>query len=1186
MLNINTNLTGLIVQSNLKSSTGGLNRAIERLSSGFKINHAKDNAANFAIANNISFKITSLSVAEENTAMGLELITTASESLSLIEERLSRLRMLQTYVENGTYGADSLAAINTECNSIVDEIEKIYGTTQYNNINLFQPTQITEVHNASETTVFKELGLDKSSFSIYDSKNNIIQSYDTEETDSIGDFFDVLKTHGFTASIKNGEISLNSPDGYYVDGDLISALGISTVDKSIIENSAQTSTAPSIYTISADAGEGTTFEELGLITSGSKTVTIRGENAALLNTFTMNKSSTLGDFISILSNNGITAVLQDGVLSLNSSSGAYLEASGLIAEMGIGASKDTIKTISTIHTNTIYTTTTTSNTVTETIWTTTTTSTTQTNTIWTTTTTSTTQTNTIWITTTTSTTESETIWITTTTSTTQTNIIGMTQESAAAVVYTTYVQSTEESKFISDITRVDTSTMTALSSVSEDTRLSDGTYKICTTEDLIQLAAMANDYKTGNCTFVLANDIDLSTVDNWTPIGDGYAFGGTFDGNGYTVSNLKINTTNNPTGLFGWTTGTIKNLGVENVNITGASDVGGLIGKAAGTVSNCYTTGSVIMASYTTDSGGTAVVSDAGGLVGTNFGKIIDCYSEANVTGDGNIVGGLVGYSSGDGIIRCYAAGNVSGKGYVGGLAGRAYCTVEDSYSMGTVYGDFYEGGLIGETSSTAVLTNCYWNQSTSRMQNGIGNNKASTTVTGVATEALNSLIADGTLYLKGAQTLSRLTQITNIDAAVTLKDLGITANQYLMIYASGNQILKTIHADDTLASVFNDTGVLYQIDGGILTINNTNSNFVVSMSQELSGALKLNTEEGYYLEEITSYETTTISSTQTNTIWETATTSTTQTSTIWETTTSSTTKTDTIWQTTTTSSTQTSTILETTTTSTTQTNTIFINTTIYANDTSSALHTSAVRTLDVSTSLADAGITDGKIIIHLADGNYKTIQMSSSSTFGDMISELANNGITMTLNNGITAIKAVGNVWLKTSDNKIADLLNLGQVSHVTSDIKENSGSSKLEYSETVNALNPAPEQINLQVGIYSDDNSVIVMKLGFALEGINVLRQIGSDTKTDYLSRIDEMLKICNSRQTEMGALQNRLESVLEEISIKYDNLVSSYSTIKDADVAEESSEYIRNQILQQAATTLMATANQTPAIALQLL
>lgn len=1186
MLNINTNLTGLIVQSNLKSSTGGLNRAIERLSSGFKINHAKDNAANFAIANNISFKITSLSVAEENTAMGLELITTASESLSLIEERLSRLRMLQTYVENGTYGADSLAAINTECNSIVDEIEKIYGTTQYNNINLFQPTQITEVHNASETTVFKELGLDKSSFSIYDSKNNIIQSYDTEETDSIGDFFDVLKTHGFTASIKNGEISLNSPDGYYVDGDLISALGISTVDKSIIENSAQTSTAPSIYTISADAGEGTTFEELGLITSGSKTVTIRGENAALLNTFTMNKSSTLGDFISILSNNGITAVLQDGVLSLNSSSGAYLEASGLIAEMGIGASKDTIKTISTIHTNTIYTTTTTSNTVTETIWTTTTTSTTQTNTIWTTTTTSTTQTNTIWITTTTSTTESETIWITTTTSTTQTNIIGMTQESAAAVVYTTYVQSTEESKFISDITRVDTSTMTALSSVSEDTRLSDGTYKICTTEDLIQLAAMANDYKTGNCTFVLANDIDLSTVDNWTPIGDGYAFGGTFDGNGYTISNLKINTTNNPTGLFGWTTGTIKNLGVENVNITGASDVGGLIGKAAGTVSNCYTTGSVVMASYTTDSGGTAVVSDAGGLVGTNFGKIIDCYSEANVTGDGNIVGGLVGYSSGDGIIRCYAAGNVSGKGYVGGLAGRAYCTVEDSYSMGTVYGDFYEGGLIGETSSTAVLTNCYWNQSTSRMQNGIGNNKASTTVTGVATEALNSLIADGTLYLKGAQTLSRLTQITNIDAAVTLKDLGITANQYLMIYASGNQILKTIHADDTLASVFNDTGVLYQIDGGILTINNTNSNFVVSMSQELSGALKLNTEEGYYLEEITSYETTTISSTQTNTIWETTTTSTTQTSTIWETTTSSTTKTDTIWQTTTTSSTQTSTILETTTTSTTQTNTIFINTTIYANDTSSALHTSAVRTLDVSTSLADAGITDGKIIIHLADGNYKTIQMSSSSTFGDMISELANNGITMTLNNGITAIKAVGNVWLKTSDNKIADLLNLGQVSHVTSDIKENSGSSKLEYSETVNALNPAPEQINLQVGIYSDDNSVIVMKLGFALEGINVLRQIGSDTKTDYLSRIDEMLKICNSRQTEMGALQNRLESVLEEISIKYDNLVSSYSTIKDADVAEESSEYIRNQILQQAATTLMATANQTPAIALQLL
>ena len=79
---------------------------------------------------------------------------------------------------------------------------------------------------------------------------------------------------------------------------------------------------------------------------------------------------------------------------------------------------------------------------------------------------------------------------------------------------------------------------------------------------------------------------------------------------------------------------------------------------------------------------------------------------------------------------------------------------------------------------------------------------------------------------------------------------------------------------------------------------------------------------------------------------------------------------------------------------------------------------------------------------------------------------------------------------------------------------------------------------------------------------------------------------LQKINTRQTEFGAAYNRLESALETIGVNIENLTSTQSTIRDADIAEESSVYIRNQILQQAATTLMATANQTPAIALQLL
>ena len=86
--------------------------------------------------------------------------------------------------------------------------------------------------------------------------------------------------------------------------------------------------------------------------------------------------------------------------------------------------------------------------------------------------------------------------------------------------------------------------------------------------------------------------------------------------------------------------------------------------------------------------------------------------------------------------------------------------------------------------------------------------------------------------------------------------------------------------------------------------------------------------------------------------------------------------------------------------------------------------------------------------------------------------------------------------------------------------------------------------------------------------------------------LAKIDDFLASINFKQTELGTAQNRLMSVLEEINVQYENLVSSRSTIQDADMSEVSATYIQQQILQQASATLMATANQTPAIALQLI
>ena len=93
MINLNTNLSSLIIQSNLKTSSMGLNQAIERLTTGRKINHAKDNAANFSINTKLSSQISAYQVAETNVLMGLDLVSTAEESLDQIIDGLSLIHI-------------------------------------------------------------------------------------------------------------------------------------------------------------------------------------------------------------------------------------------------------------------------------------------------------------------------------------------------------------------------------------------------------------------------------------------------------------------------------------------------------------------------------------------------------------------------------------------------------------------------------------------------------------------------------------------------------------------------------------------------------------------------------------------------------------------------------------------------------------------------------------------------------------------------------------------------------------------------------------------------------------------------------------------------------------------------------------------------------------------------------------
>ena len=139
----------------------------------------------------------------------------------------------------------------------------------------------------------------------------------------------------------------------------------------------------------------------------------------------------------------------------------------------------------------------------------------------------------------------------------------------------------------------------------------------------------------------------------------------------------------------------------------------------------------------------------------------------------------------------------------------------------------------------------------------------------------------------------------------------------------------------------------------------------------------------------------------------------------------------------------------------------------------------------------------------------------------------------------------------------------------------------------------------VNIQVGIDSSTNSTIALEAGlFADAKAGTL--IGK-TATEYktlittpsttniktaLDAIDKGLADITSRQTSIGAYQNRLDSAADALTIQYDNLSSSLSTVRDTDVASESSNFIKAQILQQASASLLTTANQTPSIALNLI
>ncbi len=144
---INTNTLSLTTQNNLTKSQAALGTAIERLSSGLRINSAKDDAAGQAIANRFTSNINGLTVAARNANDGISLSQTAEGALSEINNNLQRIRDLTVQAQNSSNSASDIDSIQAEVNQRMEEVNRVTTQTDFNGIKVLNTGSGTSSYN-------------------------------------------------------------------------------------------------------------------------------------------------------------------------------------------------------------------------------------------------------------------------------------------------------------------------------------------------------------------------------------------------------------------------------------------------------------------------------------------------------------------------------------------------------------------------------------------------------------------------------------------------------------------------------------------------------------------------------------------------------------------------------------------------------------------------------------------------------------------------------------------------------------------------------------------------------------------------------------------------------------------------------------------------------------------------------
>ncbi|UHL65277.1 FliC/FljB family flagellin [Paralcaligenes sp. KSB-10] len=300
---INTNTLSLVAQGNLQKSQSALGSAIERLSSGLRINSAKDDAAGQAIANRFTANINGLTQATRNANDGISIAQTTEGALNEMNNNLQRVRELTVQAANGSNSASDLKSIQDEIDQRLSEIDRVSAQTQFNGVKVLASNSSLKIQvgtNDGETISINLQKIDTSalnlkSFSVSGVTGPITQLTDTSVTGTttIKDLDtsavdSIAGTGGFTVH----GVGSASADGTYSDYVIrlsngaqyegaVSTAGAVTFKDSTITSAATLATATE-YT---PTGAATSSPLKALDTALAQIDSMRGQLGAVQNRF-------------------------------------------------------------------------------------------------------------------------------------------------------------------------------------------------------------------------------------------------------------------------------------------------------------------------------------------------------------------------------------------------------------------------------------------------------------------------------------------------------------------------------------------------------------------------------------------------------------------------------------------------------------------------------------------------------------------------------------------------------------------------------------------------------------------------------------------------------------------------------------------------------------------------------------